>query len=322
MDTLGAQGVLFTNFYANSFRTDRGIVSILSGYPAQPTNSIMKYPRKSQSLPSISKALAQNGYDLQYIYGGDANFTNMRSYLTAMGFENIVSDVDFPLSDKLSKWGAHDDVMFGKIATQLEAGQEKEPFLKVIQTSSSHEPFEVPGFARLEDERLNSIAFADSCLQSFINRYKNTPYWENTLFVLVPDHAMQYPVDLDVFSSQRYRIPLIFYGEALAARGVKVDVLGSQIDIAATLLGQLGIPHTEFAFSKDMLEPANPRFGFFTVPDAFGMVTDSGEVVFDNVAKKIYSTSLPDTLALERGKAFLQKLYDDLEKRGNKNLQD
>ncbi len=322
MDSLGAQGVLFTNFYANSFRTDRGIVSILSGYPAQPTNSIMKYPRKSQSLPSISKALAQNGYDLQYIYGGDANFTNMRSYLTAMGFENIVSDVDFPLSDKLSKWGAHDDVMFGKVAAQLEAGQEKEPFLKVIQTSSSHEPFEVPGFARLEDERLNSIAFADSCLQSFINRYKNTPYWDNTLFVLVPDHAMQYPVDLDVFSSQRYRIPLIFYGEALAARGVNVDVLGSQIDIAATLLGQLGIPHTEFAFSKDMLEPANPRFGFFTVPDAFGMVTDSGEVVFDNVAKKIYSTSLPDTLALERGKAFLQKLYDDLEKRGNKNLQD
>ena len=82
MDSLGAQGVLFTNFYANSFRTDRGIVSILSGYPAQPTNSIMKYPRKSQSLPSISKALAQNGYDLQYIYGGDAlNLADLHTYL-------------------------------------------------------------------------------------------------------------------------------------------------------------------------------------------------------------------------------------------------
>lgn len=79
MDALGAQGVLFTNFYANSFRTDRGIVSILSGYPAQPTNSIMKYPRKSQSLPSISKALAQNGYDVQYIYGGDAILLNITS---------------------------------------------------------------------------------------------------------------------------------------------------------------------------------------------------------------------------------------------------
>lgn len=320
MDSLGANGVLFTNFYANSFRTDRGIVSILSGYPAQPTNSIMKYPRKSQSLPSISKVLAQNGYDLQYIYGGDANFTNMRSYLTSMGFENIISDTDFSISQKLSKWGAHDDVMFDKIASQLEAGQEKEPFLKVIQTSSSHEPFEVPDFDKLADERLNSIAFADSCLQSFMDRYRNTPYWDNTLFVLVPDHAMQYPPDLDIFSSERYRIPLIFYGEALLCKGVRLDMYGSQIDIAATLLGQLGLSHEDFVFSKDMLNPQNPRFGFFTVPDAFGMVTASGEVVFDNVQGKIYSTNLPDTSVLEHGKAFLQKLYDDLEERGNKKF--
>ena len=319
MDSLGANGVLFTNFYANSFRTDRGTVSILNGYPAQPTNSIMKYPAKSQSLPCISKTLAANGYDLQYVYGGDANWTNMRSYVTAMGFEKLISDVDFPISQRLSKWGAHDDVMFDKIAAQLEAGQEKEPFLKVIQTSSSHDPFDVP-YNKLEDERLNSIAFADSCLQNFINRYKNTPYWSNTLFVLVADHTMLWPVDIDVYSSERYRIPLIFYGEVLERKGLRLDMLGSQMDIAATLLAQLGLPHTEFEFSKDMLNPANPHFGYFTVPDAFGMVTDSGEVVFDNVSKKIYSTNLPDTLALEHGKALLQKNYDDLEKRGNKKF--
>ena len=320
LDSLGANGVLFTNFYANSFRTDRGIVSVLSGYPAQPTNSIMKYPRKSQDLPAISKSLARNGYDLQYIYGGDANFTNMRSYLTAMGFEKIISDSDFPISQKMSKWGAHDDVMFDKIAAQLEAGEEQEPFLKVIQTSSSHEPFEVPGFNKLEDVRLNSIAYTDSCLQVFINRYMNTPYWDNTLFVLVADHAMQYPVDIDIFSSQRYRIPLVLYGEALARKGVKIETTGSQIDIAATLLGQMGIDHKDFPFSKDMLNPANPHFAFFTVPDAFGVVTEEGEVIFDNVSEKIYSTNLSETLILEQGKAFLQKIYDDLEKRGKKNL--
>lgn len=320
LDSLGANGVLFTNFYANSFRTDRGIVSVLSGYPAQPTTSIMKYPRKSQSLPSISKTLGNNGYSLQYVYGGDANFTNMRSYLTAMGFENIISDTDFPLSQKLSKWGAHDDVMFDKIATQIEQGEEQEPFLKVIQTSSSHEPFEVPDFNRLEDIRLNSIAYTDSCLQAFLNRYRATPYWENTLFVFVPDHAMQYPVDIDVQSVERYRIPLIFYGEPLAAKGVKIDVPGSQIDIAATLLAQLGMPHDDFTFSKNMLNPANPHFGFFTVPDSFGLITESGEVVFNNTSKKIYTSSMQDTLAVERGKAFLQKLYDDLEERGNKKF--
>ena len=97
LDSISREGVLFTNFYANSFRTDRGLVAVLSGYPAQPTTSIMKYPRKTQSLPAIASALAENGYTPQYYYGGDADFTNMRSYLMASGFERIVSDVDLQM---------------------------------------------------------------------------------------------------------------------------------------------------------------------------------------------------------------------------------
>ena len=92
MDSLASEGVLFTNFFANSFRTDRGLVSILSGYPAQPTTSIMKYPRKTQNLPAIAGSLRDAGYRTKYYYGGDADFTNMRSYLMSSGFESIVSD--------------------------------------------------------------------------------------------------------------------------------------------------------------------------------------------------------------------------------------
>ena len=39
----------------------------------------MKYPKKTQHLPSIPGSLKKAGYDLQYYYGGDADFTNMRS---------------------------------------------------------------------------------------------------------------------------------------------------------------------------------------------------------------------------------------------------
>lgn len=166
------EGVLFTNFYANSFRTDRGLVSIFSGYPAQPTTSIMKYPHKSQSLPSIPKSLKIAGYDLKYYYGGDADFTNMRSYLIAMGIENIVSDKDFPAKDTKTKWGAPDHIVFDKLAGELE-GAQKEPFMKIFQTLSSHEPFEVP-FHRLDEPYLNSVAYTDSCLGNFIDRFKRT----------------------------------------------------------------------------------------------------------------------------------------------------
>lgn len=147
MDSLAKEGVLFTNFYANSFRTDRGLVAILSGYPAQPTTSIMKYPRKTQNLPAIAGSLRDAGYRTKYYYGGDADFTNMRSYLMSSGFENIISDQDFPVSERLSKWGAHDHLVFNRLLEDMKAeaadtasAENARPFFQVLQTSSSHEP--------------------------------------------------------------------------------------------------------------------------------------------------------------------------------------
>ena len=86
LDSLAQEGVLFTNFYANSFRTDRGLVAILSGYPAQPTTSIMKYPRKTQSIPAIAGSLKNAGYGRNITMAVDADFTNMRSLSDVVRF--------------------------------------------------------------------------------------------------------------------------------------------------------------------------------------------------------------------------------------------
>ncbi len=158
LNALRKEGLFFDNFYANSFRTDRGILSILSGYPAQPTTSLMRYPAKTDKLPSIGKMLQQQGYALHYYYGGDANFTNMRSYLTSMGFTHIVSDGDFPLSARLSKWGVPDHLVFQRAlddAKKAALAQALPPQLNVIQTSSSHElRCALPSFAQQNPQRL------------------------------------------------------------------------------------------------------------------------------------------------------------------------
>jgi phosphoglycerol transferase MdoB-like AlkP superfamily enzyme len=315
LDSIAAEGILFTNFYANSFRTDRGLVAVLNGYPAQPTTSIMKYTQKIQSLPSIPLTLKREGYHPYYYYGGDADFTNMRAFLTAMGMERIVCDKDFPVSQRLSKWGAHDDVVFSRLKGDLRDGSMEEPFVAVMQTSSSHEPFEVP-YSRLENERLNAFAYADSCIGDFVRDLRATELWKRTLVVLVPDHLGAYPADIDNQSPARYRIPLILTGGAVAEVPQRIDVCGSQIDIAATLLGQLGVSAEEFTFSKNMLNPASPHFAFFDFPNLFGVVDDSGSVVFNcetNSVVEEYSNG--GDAMLKRGKAFLQKLYDDIAKR-------
>lgn len=314
LDQIAEEGILFTHFYANSFRTDRGLVSIISGYPAQPTTSIMKYTRKTQSLPSIPASLKKAGYDLQYYYGGDADFTNMRSYLVSTGIEKIVSQDDFPVSERLSKWGVYDHVLFNRLSADLEDQPQQEPFLKIVQTSSSHEPFEVP-YSKLDNAKLNAFAYTDSCAGDFVRRLKEMPMWENTVVVFVPDHLGVYPEDMDNLSPDRYMIPLVMTGGAIR-EPQKIDTYGSQIDIAATLLAQLGLPHDDFTFSKNLLNPASPHFAFFTFPNIFGMVTPDNELVFNNESNTVVldeGTNQGENL--NKGKAYLQKLYDDLAKR-------
>lgn len=321
LDSLSKEGVLFTNFYANSFRTDRGLVAILSGYPAQPTTSIMKYPRKTQSLPAIAGSLKKAGYSTKYYYGGDADFTNMRSYLMSSGFEGIVSDQNFPVTERLSKWGVHDHLVFNKLLDDLkteaiENSMEKKdaPHFRVLQTSSSHEPFEVP-YRRLENDRLNAFAYTDSCVGAFVQHFRELPQWKNTVIVLVPDHLGAYPEHINNLSVERYQIPLLMIGGAIREPR-RIDVYGSQHDIAATLLAQLELPHGEFTFSKDMMNPDSPHFAFFTVPDAFGVVTADNQVIYNCQADAVVvdeGTAKGTNLPL--GEAYLQKLYDDIAKR-------
>lgn len=315
LDSIAQQSILFTRFYANSFRTDRGMVSILSGYPAQPTTSIMRYPRKTSQLPSIARNLVKyKNYKTTYYYGGDADFCNMRSYLVSQGYQHIISDANFPIEDKLSKWGVPDHIVAARMMEDIKAQQnEKRPMLRILQTSSSHEPFEVP-YHRLKDKRLNAFAYTDSVMGAIVREYRKLPRWKNTLIVFVPDHVGGYKENLNDHDRSRYQIPLILAGGAIS-RPMKVGIIGSQHDIAATLLGQLGVEHREFTFSKNMMSDATPKFAFFAVNDAFGIVSEENSLIYDNRAKRIVYDKGEKGFNLKRGQAYLQKLYDDLAKK-------
>lgn len=312
LDSIAQQSILFTRFYANSFRTDRGMVSILSGYPAQTTTSIMRYPRKTSQLPSIARNLVKyKNYKTTYYYGGDADYCNMRSYLVSQGYQHIISDANFPIEDKISKWGVPDHILAAKMMEDIKAQQnEKRPMLRILQTSSSHEPFEVP-YHRLKDKRLNAFAYTDSVMGAIVREYRKLPRWKNTLIVFVPDHVGGYKENLNDHDRSRYQIPLILAGGAIS-RPMKVGIIGSQHDIAATLLGQLGVEHREFTFSKNMMSDATPKFAFFAVNDAFGIVSEENSLIYDNRGKRIVYDKGEKGFNLKRGQAYLQKLYDDL----------
>ncbi len=309
MQSLKHEGVWFENMFANSFRTDRGEVAVMSGYPAQTRTSIMKLPAKSSSLPSIARSLGREGYATEFVYGGDLNFTDQASYMYATGWQRLTwqKDLDFPVP--VSPWGWHDDVMcdfFAQRVIELDAAGE--PFLAGLLTLSSHEPFEVP-YEKFDDTILNSLAFSDECVGRMIDTLKASPAWDNLLVVLIPDHAYPYPSTLSYNEPLRHRIPMLWLGGAVAEPRT-VEAYCSQIDLAATLLGQMGINHDDFVFSKDVFAAGNPQFGYYTFNEGFGVVDAGGVAVWD-AATGLLSEGSDECLA-EIGRVMLQSTYVDL----------
>ncbi len=311
LDRYSKEGMYFTRFYANSFRTDRAIVSILSGLPAQPTMSVMDIPHKSTSLPSIASAMGKAGYNSTFYYGGDTNYSNMKSYFMGTGFQNVVSDKDFPQNLHTGKWGVADGPVYERILKDMIASDKKEKHLRVVMSESSHEPFDVPFKSHIREPELNAFYYADKCLGEFVEALKKKTDWDNTLVLIVPDHLGAYPQNIDNYAMWRYEIPMILLGGKITAQ--QVETIGCQTDIPATLLGILGIEHNEFIFSKDILDAKAPHFAFFTFPDAMGMVTEENTVIYDNALNKaVFDEGSEKGLNKKKVQAYLQKLYDKI----------
>ena len=310
MRRLKDEGIWFENFFANSFRTDRGEVAILSGFPAQTRISIMKLPAKNRNLPSLARSLGRAGYDTSFAYGGDLDFTDQSSYMYATGWQELVWQKDLRFDAKPSAWGYDDALMCDWFADRVVAlDAAGRPFLAGLLTLSSHKPFDVP-FERFEHPVLNAMAFTDACVGRMIDRLKASPAWENLLVVLVADHGYPYPRTLAYNEPLRHRIPMIWTGGAVAGPRT-VERYASQIDLCATLLGQLGLPHDDFDYSKDLFAGSPPRaFGYYTFNDGFGVVDASGAAVWDAAGGRAAEGSDPGLLDV--GRTMLQTTYVDI----------
>ena len=314
LNKLTKEGIYFTKCYGNSWRTDRGTVCALSGYPSFPTMSVMKIPSKSRSLPNIASTLQkERGYKTSYLYGGDINFTNMRSYLISGGFENLTWMKDYSADEqKTAQWGVRDDITF-KTLYQMATNAEQ-PFLIGYSTLSSHVPWDVP-IHHFDDEVINSFYYLDQCIGNFINNFRKSKAWKNTLIVMLPDHGIPHN-GIDESSSLMNHIPMIWVGGAVKEPR-QIDKVCNQTDLPATLLGQLGISHDEFSFSRDVLSSTYTRpFATHTFDDGFSMVDSTSFVCYDFVSNKVIAEEgRKNEQLLTLGKAILQAASKDFNNR-------
>ncbi len=312
LNKLAHEGIMFKNFYASGDRTVKGIVAVLSGYPALPKSAIMNYSGKIEKLPTLTRNLKDKGYKTEWICGFDINFANIKSYLIHNNFDKIVTIDDFPDSERNSKWGIHDHIVFNKLFEECK--NEKNSYFKVFMTLSSHEPFEVPMKTVIKgnDEEslfLNSVYYTDKSLGKYIENMKTLKNWDNTLIILVADHGSKFPGYTKMYLPEKFHIPMIWTGGAIKKDTVTTKYAG-QTDIAATLLNQLNISADEYNFSKDIFSKESKSFAFYDFNNGFGFLTDTTIQVFDNNQKKYIKEEDTNSENIF-GKAYLQHLMND-----------
>ena len=317
INELSQQCVFFSQCFANSFRTDRGTVCALSGYPSFPNHSPMKMPRKSCSLGSIASALKPEGYHTDFFYGGDINFTNMKSYLHANGYDETTGDTDFPLSVRRTHaWGVTDQIAFDSLYARLLRRQTQERWMTTFLTLASHEPWGVPFHREGLSEKANTMAYLDSCLQKFVTRLKNTSLWDNLLIVCIPDHGMAYPDGLSHAQPLRDRIPCLWTGGAIREPR-RIDKICNQTDLLATLLGQFHLPHEQFPFSRDILSDTYTYpCAISTYPGGFSFADSTGFSAYD-LTQRAPITEQPSASPdrIRRGLTLLQTATQDFARR-------
>lgn len=310
---LAQEGIYFSNAYSSSYRTDRGIVSLMSAFPGQPTSSLMTVPSKSRNLPQIGKALKQEGYLLNFYYGGDEDFTNMRSYLIDGGFENRVVDKDFPLQDRMSKWGAHDHIVLERASREIRQRYTQYPdnqYFDVILTLSSHEPFDVPFTSDFSHAYLNSVAYTDSCLGAFVDSLKQHPLWDSTIVILSPDHGYPYPNGIANYNPLRYRIPMAIIGGAVQ-QPMQVPTLCSQIDLVPTVLHAMGLDAKAYPFSKNILDSTQTEFAFYAFNDGFALLTPQDTIIVDAKANMLLHGN--NEFLNQQAHAFMQCIMEEID---------
>lgn len=302
------EGVDFTQCQANSFRTDRGQVCLLSGWPAIPKTSLNKLPDKCDKLSAFPRILAENGYFTTFWYGGDLDFANTNGYMHQAGFQTTVGDKNFDARDRATDWGVWDETLLDKLYDHM-MQQQEHPTFDCVMTLSSHEPWTVP-VQRFEDEKLNAFAYTDACLDKLLNKLKQSPLWDNLLVILTADHGVMLKEEDVLYSERVTHIPMIWTGGAIRQPAV-FDQLLNQSDLPATLLGQLGLSHQEFLFSRDVLSPS------YTNPSAFHVynggityVDSTGRTTYDLDGKQVILQ--PDAERERKVKGILQGLYQKI----------
>jgi phosphoglycerol transferase MdoB-like AlkP superfamily enzyme len=298
LDSIATKSLMFTNLYAVGNRTVRGLEAVTLSIPPTAGESVVKR-KDNKNKFSTGNIFKQKGYNVKYLYGGDAFFDNMEDFFSGNGYDIVDKKTLKPEEITFSNvWGVCDEDMANKaIKVMNEEAKTGKPFFNHWMTVSNHRPFtypndkiDIPGDAK---SRNGGVKYTDYALRQFFTMAQKQSWFKNTVFVIVSDHCAsssgktELPVD-------KYRIPAMIYAPGFV-QPQKYDTLMSQIDVMPTLFGLLNFNYQSKFFGQDVLKPEFKPRAFIATYQNLGLIKDNVLTIISPVrqAKQFQLTLLP-----------------------------
>ncbi|PKO92608.1 MAG: sulfatase [Betaproteobacteria bacterium HGW-Betaproteobacteria-1] len=244
LEKLKTQGWWFENLYATGTRSVRGIESVVTGFAPTPAQSVVKLSLSQDHFFTLASLFKSKGYLSEFIYGGEGHFDNMRNFFINNDFDQVVDKNDYANPVFTGSWGVSDEDLFNKTHEQLMKHHENgQPFFTLVFTSTNHSPFEFPdGRIELHEEpkatENNAVKYADYAMGQFFRQAQASPYWKDTVFLVVADHDIRVRGD-DLVPVKHFHIPGLILGADIQPRVIKS--VASQIDLPTTVISLMGL---------------------------------------------------------------------------------
>lgn len=255
LDALTNNSLLFTDLYANGTRTVRGLEALALSVPPTPGESIVKREH-NEGLFSLASVFNSKGYASQFLYGGYGAFDNMNYFFGNNGYE-VHDREEIPEGSihQANIWGVADEDLYTMAMGQFDRVHASgKPFFAHVMTTSNHRPYTFPTGRGPwpQGKRESAVAYTDWAIGDFLSRARTHPWFANTVFVVTADHCASSggKASLPVF---RYRIPMWVYAPRHIAPGRFTEMI-SQVDIAPTLLGLLGMDYASQFYGVDVFQ--------------------------------------------------------------------
>lgn len=330
-EVLQENGLNCTNAYANATNSIGALPTITGGFPSFiEKTAFVSSAYSTNIVRGLGEILKEEGYQTAFFHGGLNGTMGFDKYCLMAGIDLYFGRTEFDNDAYYDgAWGIYDEEFLQYTAEKVD--EFEEPFFTVLFTLSSHDPYPIPEkyekeFFPGDNKVLRSIAYTDYSLERFFETAKKMDWFENTLFILCPDHISSLPNEKTGYIQNR--IPLVYYCSSDTLLKGEYTLVTQQLDIYPSVLDYLGYSRSFTSFGSSIFREgykfvvSKPGVNFQFI-DSVGYIDFDGEnsVQFQShTYDSLFGDSLPDSnhfYALESvSRAFLQNYYYRL----NKNL--